>query len=47
MRLNCWTVADANDYMELAFKSWEFRGDMRRQLDLRWLVRHGVSGPVG
>jgi hypothetical protein len=46
MRLNGWTEADANDYVELAFEIWGFRSSVPWQLVLRWLARHGVSGPI-
>lgn len=42
-KVNGWTAAEAANYVELSFKTWERRSQFDWQLDLDWLDPQGIK----
>ena len=47
MRVNGWTDAHAEAYVDLVLDIWKLRSVVPWQLDLAWLAERGVSVPGG
>jgi 5-methylcytosine-specific restriction endonuclease McrA len=47
MRVNGWTAARAEAYVDLVLDIWKLRSVVSWRLDLAWLAERGVSAPAG